>query len=110
MSAKPLLRAYGQVEAGSTATLEALRDALPDDAGRIEGHRLEIDHEGVFFDPEDFLDAAAVLLTPGEGGHLDLFDEDERRLTRYELAHGGHSAKSFRYDDILEHTKGEGNW
>lgn len=110
MSARPALRAYGQVESASPATLFALQATLPDDAARVDADSLEIDHEGVFFDPEDFLEAAAVLLAPGEGGHLDLFDEDERRLTRFELAHGGHSAKTFRYDDILEHTKGEGNW
>ncbi|GAB6038526.1 hypothetical protein JCM15519_30850 [Fundidesulfovibrio butyratiphilus] len=110
MSVRTVLRVYGQVESSSPATLAALLAVLPDDAGGIEGKRLEIEHEGFYFDPDPFLEAAAVLLAPGEGGHLDLFDEDERSLTRIELAHGGHSAKTFRYDDILEHTKGEGNW
>lgn len=110
MSVRVVLRVYGQVESASSATLAALLAALPDAAASVEGGRLEIDHEGFYFDPDPFLEAAAELLAPEESGHLDLFDEDERSLTRFELARGGHTAKTFRYDDILEHTKGEGNW
>lgn len=109
-SGKPAVRVYGQVETASSQVLQALQAALPDESGRISGNCLDIDFEGLYFDPDDFLAAAARLLAPGDSGNLDLFDDEERRLDRYELAPGGHSLKSYRYDDILEHTKGDGNW
>lgn len=109
-SGKPDLRLFGQVELPDSGALTPLAATLPPDATSVSGNVLDIDYAGRHIDVEDFLDAAAQVLHKGGSGHLDVFDDEEQLLTRYELAAGGHSFKSHRYDDILEHTKGEGNW
>jgi hypothetical protein len=103
-------RVYGQVRLADPAALTVLAATLPPEAATRDRDTLDIDHEGAFFDTQDFLDAAARLLGPGESGHLDILDEDARIVTRYDLAPGGHRHVSHAYDDILEHTKNEGNW
>lgn len=103
-------RVYGQVRLTDPAILAELRHALPDGATTLNGDTLDIDHEGGFFDIQDFLEAAARLLPPDQAGNLDVFDDDTCTVTRYELTTGGHSAVCRSYDDILEHTKNEGNW
>lgn len=109
-SGKPDFRLYGQVRLAGPGAAEELSAALPHDAATIENGLLDIDYAGFFVDTEDFLALAASLMKPGDEGHLDVFDDENRVLTRYDLAPGGHESKSHRYDDILEHTKGEGNW
>ena len=90
--------------------LARLRDTLPNEAAQMSGPTLDIDYEGLALDPRDFLDLAAEILRQGDTGHLDVFDDQAGVFTRYELTPGERAAKSFRYDDILEHTKREGNW
>jgi len=92
------------------ASLGRLRATLPEEAASLKGAVLDIDYAGRHIDVEEFLDTASLLLQKGESGHLDVFDDENSVLTRFELAGGGHASKSHRYDDILEHTKGEGNW
>ena len=109
-SGKPDFRVFGQVTSSDPAGLAALGHTLPLDAWSVAGHRLDIEYAGRFLDVEEFLAAAATAMLPGDEGHLDIFDDEAGRLTRMTLACGGHTSKSHRYDDILEHTKGEGNW
>ena len=90
--------------------LRALAASLPDDAAQISGDTLDIEYAGFQLDIEDFLEASDRLLQAGESGHLDVFDDDAGVISRYDLAPGGHTAVTHRYDDIMEHTKGEGNW
>jgi hypothetical protein len=104
------MRLYGQVAPSDPEALALLAATLPPDASSVSGKILDIDYAGRHVLVDDFLDAAAKLMRPGDSGHLDVFDDEERVLTRYDLATGEHSFKSHRYDDILEHTKGEGNW
>jgi hypothetical protein len=107
---KPDFRLYGQLSIAELDSVLRLTAALPEDAVSVSGLSLDIDYAGFFVDVEEFLDLAATLMREGDSGHLDVFDDENRVLTRYELAPGGHSFKSHRYDDILEHTKSEGNW
>ena len=109
-SGKPDFRLFGQVALKNSAQLAALGHTLPSGAWSIAGETLDIDYAGCSLDMDDFLTAAARLMRPGDVGHLDVFDDEAGRLTRITLAPGGHFSQSHRYDDILEHTKGEGNW
>jgi len=109
-SGKPDFRLFGQVTSKNPDELAALSRTLPPDASSIAGDTLDIDYAGRFLDVEEFLDGAARLMRQGDAGHLDIFDDEAGKLTRVTLAPGGHSSQSHRYDDILEHTKGEGNW
>jgi len=109
-SGKPDLRLYGQVTLSYPERLSRLAGTLVSEAVSISGNVLDIDYAGRHTDVEEFLDTAATLMEEGDSGHLDMFDDESSVLTRYELSHGGHTFKTHRYDDILEHTKGEGNW
>jgi len=109
-SGKPDFRVFGQVRLKDAQGLKRLGGTLPMEAWSIAGDTLDIEYVGRFLDVEEFLDAAARVIEPGDEGHLDIFDDEAGRLTRMTLAGGGHTSKSHRYDDILEHTKGEGNW
>ena len=110
MSGKPDFRLYGQVSLASPGDLKLLAATLPADAVSVSEKVLDIDYAGFFIDVEEFLALSAKLMKAGDSGHLDVFDDENQVLTRYDLAAGGHASKSHRYDDILEHTKGEGNW
>jgi len=109
-SGKPDFRVFGQVKLRNARGLEALSGTLPQEAWSVSGSTMDIEHAGRFLDVEEFLDVAARIMGPGDEGHLDIFDDEAGRLTRVTLTGGGHTSKSHRYDDILEHTKGEGNW
>lgn len=109
-SGKPDFRLFGQFRLAAPGHAARLADALPHDAVTLDGATGEIDYAGFFVDTEEFLELAASLMQQGDEGHLDVFDDENRVLTRHELAPGGHQSRSHRYDDILEHTKGEGNW
>lgn len=93
-----------------THALARLAGTLPDEAVSISGSALEIEFAGFYLDVDEFLETAASTMRAGDNGHLDLFDDENGVLTRYDLAPGGHASKAHRYDDILEHTKGDGNW
>ena len=110
MSGKPDFRVFGQVSLADPEALKLLAATLPPDAVSVSGMVLDIDYAGFFIDVEEFLDEAAKLMKSNGTGHLDVFDDENQVLTRYDLATGGHASKRHRYDDILEHTKGEGNW
>lgn len=92
------------------ARLRALADTLPEDAAVLNGDTLDVEYAGFHRDIAEFLAAADRMLRPGESGHLDVFDDSAGVIIRYDLAPGGHTWVSHSYDDILEHTKGEGNW
>jgi len=109
-SGKPDFRLYGQADLADKVALARLADTLPPDAASLRGGPLDIDYAGRWLDVEDFLDTAARLMQTGDSGHLDVFDDENQVLTRYDLGPGEHLSKTHRYDDILEHTKGEGNW
>lgn len=104
------MRLYGQLTLADARQLPRLAAALPHEAASISGNNLDIDYEGFTIDVEEYLDLASRTMKPGDSGHLDVFDDENRVLSRYEFAPGGHDVKSHRYDDILEHTKAEGNW
>jgi len=110
MPPRPDFRLFGQARLADPQALKRLADTLPDEAVSLSGQVLDIDYAGFHLDLEDFLDQAARDMRPGDEGHLDAFDDEARVLTRHQLAPGGHEARSHRYDDILEHTKGDGNW
>jgi len=110
MPPKPDFRLFGQLRLADPEALAALAATLPREARSLSGNVLDIDYAGFHLDLEDFLDQTARRMRPGDEGHLDAFDDEARVLTRHQLAPGGHESKSHRYDDILEHTKGDGNW
>ncbi|KAF0234536.1 MAG: hypothetical protein FD177_728 [Desulfovibrionaceae bacterium] len=109
-SGKPDIRVFGQVSMADAGALARLAGTLPDDVTSLSGSSMEIEFAGFYLDVDVFLETAASSMRAGDSGHLDVFDDENGVLTRYDLAPGGHESKSHRYDDILEHTKGDGNW
>ncbi len=93
-----------------TGNLGLLAATLPEDTATLDGDSLDIEYAGFWIDAEPFLEASARLMHTGDNGHLDVFDDEAGAIIRYDLAPGGHTSVTHRYDDILEHTKGEGNW
>ena len=109
-SGKPDFRLFGRVRLAEAAGLAELAATLPEDAATLDGQALDIEYAGFWIDIEEFLDASARLLQIGDSGHLDVFDDEAGVILRYDLAPGKHTWVTHRYDDIMEHTKGEGNW
>lgn len=109
-SGKPDIRVFGQVSMADAGALARLAQTLPDDVASLSGTSMDIEFAGFYIDVDEFLETAASSMRAGDSGHLDYFDDEHGVLTRYDLAPGGHASKSHRYDDILEHTKGDGNW
>lgn len=109
-SGKPDFRLFGRVRLADAGSLPTLATTLPEDAAALDGDALDIEYAGFWVDIEDFLDASVRLMQAGDSGHLDVFDDEAGVIVRYDLAPGGHTSVTHRYDDIMEHTKGEGNW
>lgn len=108
------VKAYGRLRPVSREDFTRLAGLLPEDAATLDekdprGPTLDIEHVGRWFDPQPYLDATAVLAGKVEA-HLDYIDLVDWTIRRLELAPGGWEGPERNLDDILEHTKGEGNW
>jgi hypothetical protein len=103
-------RLYGEVSGIDKAAHGRLEDCLPAEASTFKDGVMAIEHEGRAVDLEDFLAEAARLMPPESSGHLDHIDNEQWRVNRYTLRSGGHDLESYNIDDVLDHTKAEGNF
>jgi len=103
-------RLYGQISGIDQKVFQRLEDHLPPEAASFAGGVMEIEYEGRAADLEDFLAAVAELLPPGGAGHLDHIDNELWRVNRYALRPGGFDLESYDVNDVLDHTKTEGNF
>jgi hypothetical protein len=106
---KPACRVYGEVRGLSPEAWTRLAPACPLESAVYRDGVLEFEHEGGWVDADGFLEALAQALSPGGEGHADVIDNDAWTISRYVLAPGRASSETFGLDDVLEHTKGEGN-
>jgi hypothetical protein len=103
-------RIYGRIRGLSPDVAVKLAAEAPFETARAEAGGIEIEHEGRFVDVEEFLARAVSLLPEGGDGDVDVIDEEAWTITRYALRPRGFEAVSHGLDDILDHTKGEGNF
>ncbi|MBF0480071.1 MAG: hypothetical protein HQK81_00415 [Desulfovibrionaceae bacterium] len=103
-------RLYGQISGIDRDVFSRLEDQLPSGAASFANGAMEIEYEGRAADLEDFLAGAAALMPPGSAGHLDHIDNELWRVNRYTLRPGGFDLESYGVDDVLDHTKAEGNF
>jgi len=103
-------RLYGEINGLDHGLFLRLEDRLPPGAASFRDGVMEIDYEGRAADLEDFLAEAAEVMPPGSSGHLDHIDNELWRINRYGLRPGGFDLESRGLNDILDHTKAEGNF
>jgi len=103
-------RLYGEISGIGDNLFLRLEGHLPPEAASFAGGVMEIEYEGRAVDLEDFLAEAAELMPPGSAGHLDHIDNELWRVNRYTLRPGGFDLESYGVDDVLDHTKAEGNF
>ena len=100
---------YGELAGLSPETAARLALTLPDDAAIWDGNRLNLEYEGFEAALEDFLEEIKSLPAQAQG-HLDVIDNYNQRVSRYAFSGNSIHCESFGFDDILEHTKNEGNF
>lgn len=103
-------RIYGRIRGLAPEAARELAAIAPFDTARAGAGGIEIEHEGRYVDVEEFLARAVALLSEGGDGDVDVIDEEAWTITRYALRPGDFQAVSHGLDDVLDHTKGEGNF
>jgi hypothetical protein len=103
-------RLYGEISGIDHKVFQRLEDHLPPEAASFRDGVMRIEHEGRAADLEDFLAEAARLMPAESSGHLDHIDNELWRVNRYTLRPGGFDLESYGVDDVLDHTKAEGNF
>ncbi len=103
-------RIYGRIRGIGPDVGQALAAEAPFDMVKVEEDGLSFEHEGRFVDTEGFVSLAVTLLPEGADGDVDVIDEPEWTITRYALRAGAFEVVRHGLDDVLEHTKGEGNF
>ncbi len=109
MGARSGYRVYGQVWGLDAALAERLGAALPFAEASFEDGVLVLEHEGGWIDVEEAAGEIASALPPGGEANVDLIDNVDWTVTRYAIYPGGYDSETYNADDILEHTKNEGN-
>lgn len=103
-------RIYGRIRGLLQDAAARLAAEAPFEVARAGAEGLEIEHEGRYVDVEEFLARAVMLLGEGGDGDVDVIDNEAWTITRYALRPGAFEAVSHGLDDVLDHTKGEGNF
>ncbi len=103
-------RIYGRIRGIGPDVARTLAAEAPFDTVGVEEDGLSFEHEGRYVDAEGFVSLAVTLLPEGADGDVDVIDEAEWAITRYALRAGAFEAVRHGLDDVLEHTKGEGNF
>jgi len=106
----PALRAYGEARGLAPAAWAALAPDCPFETARYADGVLSLEHEGCWVDAEAFVRELASALGPGGEGHLDVIDNAAWTFCRYHLVAGNFEKQQFGIDDVLEHTKNEGQY
>lgn len=110
MRLEPALRVYGEVRGLDRAGWEALVAVCPFDEARYADGVLSLTHEGGWVDAEALVRALAASVGPDGEGDLDIIDNAAWTFTRYRLTPGNFTKQCFGIDDVLEHTKAEGQY
>jgi len=103
-------RVYGQVWGLTEELFEKIAEDAPFDTVDFEDGVLVLEHEGGWVDVESAVEDIASVLPEGGEGHVDFIDNLDWTITRYVLFPNGYESETFGCDDVLEHTKGEGNF
>lgn len=103
------LRVYGEARGLAPEAWAGLASDCPFEGANYRDGVLEVEHEGRWVDADAFLEALASALSLGGEGHADVIDNEAWTITRYVLTPGKCASQVFGIDDVLEHTKGEGN-
>lgn len=103
-------RVYGQVWGLTEELFEGIADETPFETADFEEGVLVLEHEGCWIDVESAVEDIASILPEGGEGYVDFIDNLDWTVTRYVIFPGGYESETYSCDDILEHTKGEGNF
>jgi hypothetical protein len=103
-------RVYGRITGIGREVAEGLAAEAPFDTVEVMGDGLSFEHEGRYVDAEGFMARAVEVMPEGAEGDADVIDGSEWTITRYALRPGAFEAVRHGLDDVLEHTKGEGNF
>lgn len=104
------VRIYGRIRGLAPDVARELAALAPFDTATAGPDGIEIEHEGRHVDVEEFLARAVAALGEGGDGDVDVIDEEAWTITRYALRRGAFEAVSHGLDDVLDHTKAEGNF
>jgi len=102
-------RVYGQVWGLSEEAAGRLAVELPFSSALFEDGVLVLEHEGGWIDVEEAARGIAEALPEGGEANVDLIDNVDWTVTRYAIYPGRCESETYNADDILEHTKNEGN-
>lgn len=103
-------RVYGQVWGLTEELFERIAAESPFETAVFEEGVLVLEHEGGWIDVESAVEDIVQALPEGGEGNVDLIDNLDWTVTRYVLFPGGYESETYSCDDVLEHTKGEGNF
>ncbi len=103
-------RIYGQFFGVTPEQFQSYGTPLPYETVSFLGGATDIEHEGRLIDVTPLVDAAVALLPENREGHLDVIDHREWTITRYFIKNKKVEKETFDLDNILEHTKNDGNW
>lgn len=102
-------RVYVQVWGLGEEQTKTLMADSPFETAVIQDGALVMEHEGGWIDVEATVKDLAAILPEGGEGYVDLIDNQDWTVTRYAIFSGRYDAVTYSCDDVLEHTKGEGN-
>jgi len=96
------IRIHGTLNGISREAYDALRDFLNFDEVSYEHRTITLEHQGYYFELEDFLARVAHVMEPGCKGYVDQIDNDAWEMTRYVLEKGSYKSKKISLNEVLE--------
>ncbi|WP_243547220.1 hypothetical protein [Pseudodesulfovibrio tunisiensis] len=103
------VRVYGDFHRLAPEAYEQVKGMIPFDQVKYDGDVLRVDHEGVYLDIDDFMEAIAGLLGNGGYGNIEYIDNVEWTVTRYVIRDGKIEFKTIPIDNVLDaHQKENG--
>ncbi|QLA15116.1 hypothetical protein [Desulfolutivibrio sulfoxidireducens] len=103
-------RVYGRIRGIGREVAALVAAEAPFDTVEMEADGISFEHEGRFVDAREFVARAVGFLPEGAEGDVDVIDNEAWTITRYALRGGAFEVTRHGLDDVLEHTKGEGNF
>lgn len=101
------VRVYGDVHGLSPEGFERLRGDIPFDQVEYRDRVLRVDHEGMYIDVEDFIEAVRREMDPDGWAHVDFIDHVDWVVHRYVISKEGVQVKNVAPDAVLEAGKDE---
>jgi len=96
------IRIHGTLNGISSEAYGALRDFLTFDEVAYENGTITLEHQGYYFELEDFLARVAEVMEPGSKGYVDHIDNDAWEMIRYVLEKGRVKSKTISLNEVLE--------